>query len=99
MIFKHRPSTEIPKPNEVDDNIIRKIFEDFGRMLFQTLRNIYDDLRNLEKVEPATTLPTATSDNRGKQMIVPTTAGHDDLWICLATGTTPAHAWHKVTVT
>lgn len=99
MIFKHRPSTEIPKPFEVQDEVLRKLLEDLGKMLFQTLRNIYDDLKGLERVEQATTLPTAAQDYRGKQMIVPTTAGHDELWICLATGTTPAHAWHKVTVT
>jgi len=96
MIFKHRPSTEIPKPNEVKDDILRKLLEDLGKMLFQTLRNIYDDLTRLEKVEPGIALPTAAQAYRGKQMLVPTTAGHDELYICLATGTTPAYEWHKV---
>ena len=99
MIFKHRPSTEIPKAFEIVDETLRKLFEDLGRMLFATFRNIYDDLVRLEKVETATTLPTAVQSYRGKQMLVPTTAGHDELWICLATGTTPAYVWHKVTVT
>ena len=99
MIFKHRPSTEIPKPFEVQDDILRKLLEDFGRMLFQTLRNIYDDLRNLEKIEPASALPTASADYRGKYMIVPTTAGVDEIHVCIATGTTPAHVWKKVTIT
>jgi hypothetical protein len=98
MIFKHRPSTEFPKATNITDNIIRKLFEDLGQMLFQTFRNIYDDIIRLEKVEAGSALPTAAQSYRGKMMLIPTTAGHDELYVCLATGTTPAYEWHKVTI-
>ena len=95
MIFKHRKSTSLPTGDDIKDPIAFAYTQDLGRILMQTLKNIFDDLTNLEKAEVTAALPTAAKEYRGKIMILPT-AGLDEVHICLYNTGTATYSWEQI---
>lgn len=79
MRFKHRPSTTIPSVDKIQDEVIKRFGKETGTLIYQAFKNIYDDLRGLEKVEIVTALPTASVDYEGKIMILRAGAGVADV--------------------
>jgi hypothetical protein len=98
MLFKHRAKTEWPDMSKIEDEFTRQFGVDIGKLLLDSLRNIYDDLKALEKAERVTTLPTAGVDYRGKFFLVPQ-AANDKLYICVLNTGTGVYSWREVTLT
>lgn len=97
MMFKHRKSTQLPTGDGIKDPAAFSYAQDNGRMLMQTLKNIFDDLTNLEKIEVVSALPVAAKIYRGKMLIL-STAGLDEVYICAYNTGTAAYAWKKITI-
>lgn len=98
MKLKHRKSIEIPKLEDLSKESVLRFGDELGKLLWQTLRNIYDDLVSLGKTEVIDTLPAAAAEYRGKIFVVPQ-AGLDKTYICLLNTGTGVYAWKEVTVT
>jgi hypothetical protein len=84
MIFKTKPIQEFPKTDEIQDPAVKNFGRDLAETITKTIRNIYDDIRNLENAEVVSVLPTASSANRGKMFIL--SGASDGLYICVDTG-------------
>ncbi|MFA6142517.1 MAG: hypothetical protein WC738_04390 [Candidatus Omnitrophota bacterium] len=97
MKLKHRKSIEIPKLEDLSKEGVLRFGEELGKMLWQTLRNIYDDLVSLGKAEVITTLPVASAEYRGKTFIVPQ-AGLDKVYICLYNTGAATYSWNEITI-
>jgi len=95
MIFKHRKATQLPTGDGIKEPTLFAYTQDLGRILMQALKNIYDDLINLEKTEIVTALPTAAKEYRGKIMVLVTT-GLDEVYICLYNIGTAAYSWEQI---
>lgn len=99
MIFKHRPKTEWPDISKIKDEMTRQFATDIGKLILDSLRNIYDDLKSLEKPERVTSLPAASISYRGKCFLLENAGAEDTLHICLYNAATETYSWKQVTLT
>ena len=88
MIIKTKPVSQFPDFQTIKDELTKEFGHDLIDLLSNMIRNVYDDIVNLEKAaERVTTLPTATLDRRGKFVLVEGTGGAaDGLYLCADTG-------------
>jgi len=98
MLLKHRPKSEWPDTTKIKDESTQDFATDIGKLVLDSLRNIYDDLKSLEKVERVSSLPDAGVDYRGKFFLVPQ-AGNDQLYICVLNTGTGVYSWKEVGLT
>jgi len=99
MIIKSRPVTQLPDVERIKDEMTKNFGLEMSEILIEALRNIYDDIVNLEKTERVTSFPTANLEHRGKFVLVEGTSGAtDDLYLCVDTGGA-GYNWAKVTIT
>ncbi len=87
MIIKSRPITQFPDVERIKDDLVKNFGTEISEILIEALRNIYDDIVNLETTERVTAIPTATLDRRGKFILLEGTGGGaDGLFLCVDTG-------------
>lgn len=99
MIIKSRPITQLPDVERIKDDIVKNFGVELGEVLIEAFRNIYDDIKNLEKTERVTSFPTADLEHRGKTILLEGTgAGADGLFIAIDTGGA-GYAWKEITLT
>lgn len=82
--MKHKP-TELPRIDDIEDPVVRTYAKELNELMNRAMRNIYDDLKNLDNTEVVSSLPAASKENRGKRYLV-SGAGADTLYICIDTG-------------
>ncbi len=87
MNLKTFPTPQFPITEGIKDLAAQQFGKDISDILSKIIRDIYDDLVALEKVERVTSLPTANSDRRGKFVLLEGTGGGaDGLFLCGYTG-------------
>ena len=88
MIIKSKPIINFPDFQVIKDELTKEFGHDLIDLLGNAIRNIYDDIVNLEKAaERVATLPTANLVRRGKFVLVEGTSGAvDGLYLCADTG-------------
>jgi len=96
MLFKHRPKTEWPDTSKIKDEPTQDFATDIGKLVLDSLRNIYDDLKVLEKIEEVSNLPTASIDNKRKILMVPQAGAKDKIYICRYNSNTSTYSWDEV---
>jgi len=101
MILKTKPVNQFPDVDRIEDSIMRYC-KDLNSLLARIIRNMYDDVINLEKTDRAANiaaLPTAALVNRGKVYLVDgTSGGADKLYISVDTGG-EVYAWKEISLT
>jgi len=99
MIIKHRPIIQLPDVERIKDESVKQYGLENASILIETLRNIYDDIVALEKVERVTSFPTANLEHRGKKILVEgTSGGADGCFICIDTGG-GGYGWKTIALT
>lgn len=86
MKIKHRPYVKIPDVDKIKDEVVKEFWQDLGKIILEAFKNIYDDIKNLEKVENVDSLPVASKETRGKMYLVRGGSGADTLYIGVDTG-------------
>lgn len=98
MKIKHRPYTKFPDVEKIKDELVKEFGQDLGRIILEAFRNIYDDLKSLEKVERVSALPTASLDTRGKFYLLEGGAIADKLYIGIDAGN-KTYIFKQITLT
>ncbi len=99
FLFKTKAPVVMPGLDKIKDEGTKAVSKDINKIIQDTVRDMLDDLKILERVERVTALPTATIDNLGKFVIVNGTgAGTDNVYVGIDTGS-GGYAFKKVTIT
>ncbi len=99
FLFKAKSPSIMPNVSKVKDEGTQEVIKDINKIIQDTVRDMLDDLKILERVERVTALPTATLDNLGKFVILNGTgAGTDNVYIGIDTGS-GGYSFKKVTIT
>jgi hypothetical protein len=99
ILFKVKSPVITPNTTGIKDEATKDVFSDINRIIQDTVRDLLDDLKLLERVERTNSLPTATIDTVGKLLIVNGTgAGIDHVFIGIDTGS-GGYAFKEVTIT
>jgi hypothetical protein len=98
ILFKTKSPAIFPNADKIKDEAVVDFGQDLAKVITELVRNILDDLKNLERVERVDTLPTAALENIGKFYILNGTgAGADLLYICMDTGS-GGYSFKQVTI-
>lgn len=98
MRLNHRSQVKLPEIGSVEGVGTKRVFDQIMRLLYETFKNIYDDLVNLS-VGRDSVLPTASEDYLGKFFLVTHVAAVDTLHICIFDGSGSTYVWKQVTLT
>jgi hypothetical protein len=86
-VSQSRPINPFPDFSGVKDEIVKKVFNDLSDILSKVHRNIADDISNMQNLDVVDTLPTATSEYRGRMVILKGSGtGADRTYIAIDTG-------------
>lgn len=97
--FKTKSPALFPKIDKIRDEAIKEFGKDLATVIVQTIRDILDDLKMLEKIERVTSLPSASKDVAYKFYLVEGTgSASDTLHICIDTGN-GNYAFRQITLT
>ena len=87
FVFKSKVPAIFPQAEAIRDEEVKKFGQDMAKTQTETARSVLDDMKMLEKVQTADSLPTASLDDVGKLYILNgTNSAADKLYLIVDTG-------------
>lgn len=96
MKLKTRSSTLWPSADKIRDPAVSIFLSDLGRLFTEFVRNLYEDLTNLQSVEGVDVLPAASSALRGRILNLKGGVGVADIPKICIKDAADAYVWKTI---